>query len=423
MLGAFVTRIILLFATLIVIDGLLAWGLKRMLPASKRKGKSGKRFLWMHFSFSLLFIAYAITHFLIIRQHYHGYADYRQLFFITGLFILIYLPKLVVLVFIVAENALLFFLQFLSYLFQNKRHYEFVKRVRKFKLLSWMGYIAGWILFVICIYGATVTRTDYQVVEETIKSKRIPPAFDGLRIVHISDAHLGSFFSPGELDRALDLINEQKPDVIVFTGDMINVEAAEALPYIEKFRRLQAPLGKFAVMGNHDHDDYMKISTSDGAGKMDNEKLALYERAMGFTVLRNQHTYLVKGKDSLLVVGVDSWGLKPFKQYGDLKASLKGSDQHKYSILLSHIPNHWEMEVQKKTGLDLTLSGHTHALQIGVELGHQKFSPVSLLYQNFWGLYREGDQFINVNPGLGYLGFPGRIGVRPEITVITLKHE
>lgn len=404
---------------LILTDGLLFLGLKRLFNFSKKPDHRNKKFVIIYFLFTLLFIAYAIIHFLYIRYQNADYNSYRQYFFITGTFLLIYIPKLIMLCFISSENLLLFFFQFISYIFQNRKHYDFVRFARRFKILSWTGFILGLATFAYLLYGMIVTRTDFKIVNQTIKYRNLPLAFNGIKILQLSDAHLGSFFSVDEIDKLCSLIKEQSPDMIVFTGDMINVSADETLPFTDKFAELEAPLGKFSIMGNHDQDDYLKISFY-GVRKEIENKLVQQEQKMGFTVLRNVHVFIHKGNDSIALLGVDSWGLPPFKQYGNLDEALAGIDNRTFKILLSHIPNHWAFEVKARTNIGLTMSGHTHALQIGIDQFGIRWSPIVYKYPQYMGLYQWGSQFLYINPGFGYLGFPGRIGIRPEITVITL---
>lgn len=413
-------RVLISIAILMVTDVLLYFGLRRLFRKSRGLVKPARKFTWFFVMLSLVFMAYATVHYFYLQHYGVGAVAYRQYFIITGAFILIYIPKLVMLAFIVFEALLLFLLQLLSFVFQHRSHYEFVKKVRRFKFFSWMGFILGLLLFGYILYGMLVTRTDYKVQEVALSFKNLPPAFNGVKIVQLSDVHLGSFYSEKELGKAIELLKAINPDMILFTGDMVNVSALETAPYQEVFSSLKPPLGMFAVLGNHDQDDYMKLSPGIGREKMEAE-VAAAERKMGFNVLRNQNQYIYKGTDSIALIGVDSWGLQPFRCYGDLPKALNGVDKQSFKILLSHIPSHWVVEVRGKTDIDLTLAGHTHAAQIGVEFGSWHWSPIVFKYPHYMGLYPWGTQYLYVNPGLGYLGFPGRIGIRPEITVFTLS--
>jgi hypothetical protein len=373
----------------------------------------------VYFGITLSFIVYAIIHYLVLHYKTSDYTCYRQYFFITGIFLAIYLPKIIMMAFIIIENIILFCIQFISFIFQNRRHYEFVKKVKRFRFISWIGIVAGIAMFVYVLYGMIVMRVDYKVVEQTISFRGLPESFNGTRIVLFSDTHLGSFYSTEEVEKGIDLIKAQSPDLILFAGDMVNVGAEETKPYIEMFSELKAPMGKFSILGNHDMGDYLKFNETEN----EEEKIKALveaEKEMGFTVLLNDHVLLHKGNDSLALIGVDSWGLPPFKKYGKLDEAMHGLDPRVFRILLSHIPSHWEAEVEDKTNINLTLSGHTHALQFGINQFGIKWSPVKYRYPEWMGLYQWGAQYLYVNPGFGYIGFPGRIGIRPEITVITL---
>lgn len=415
-------RLSFFIAALLLTDILLYFGLKRLIPDKKKDKKNKRSFALGYFGLTLLYIIYASSHFLYIINNYENYESYRQLFFITGAFLILYLPKILMLIFITAERILLFFIQFISFLFQHKKHYDFVRALHRFKLFSWVGYILGWCLFAYMIHGMINTRTDFQIREYNISFKKLPEKFDGIRILHISDTHLGSFFSPRELEPAFTKMQEAHPDLIVFTGDMINIEAAEATPYVEFFRKLNAPLGKFAVLGNHDQDDYMKVKQLQTSDPEDSVLSGIIT-SMGFELLRNRNISIKKDQDSIVLIGVDSWGLPPFRQRGKLHEAMKGTDSRSFSILLSHIPTHWSVEVKGSTNIDLTLAGHTHAMQLAAEFRGFRWSPVQYFYPEYWGLYYWGRQVLHVNPGLGYLGFPGRIGVPPEITVLTLQRD
>lgn len=419
-MNEFILRLTVSVAAVILIDVLLYFGLRRLFVSKGWRGNGGRKFTWIYWSITAVFALYALLHYLYLHFYGYGPAAYRQYFFITGAFLLIYLPKVLMLAFVIAGQVLILFLQLLSFLFQNRGHYEFVRKTRRIKILSWTGFLAGMAFFAFIIYGMTVTRTDYKVKEVTLRYRNLPAAFNGTRILLVSDIHTGSFFNENELGPAFRKMRELSPDMLVFAGDMINVSATEAEPYISFFREIDPPLGKYAVMGNHDQDDYMKLTRTESREVIE-KSLMQAEYEMGFTLLRNDHRFVHKGKDSIAVIGVDNWGKAPFHQYGELKPAMKGVPNACFKILLSHNPNHWEFEIRGKSNIDLTLSGHTHALQIGIDEPWCHWSPIRYKYPYYMGLYQWGSQYLYVNVGLGYLGFPGRIGIPPEITLITLQ--
>jgi uncharacterized protein len=413
-------RFIYVCVFILITDVLLYLGLRRLIIKKKKKGHPEKKFTLIYLLISVLTIVYAITHMIILRSSNPDYTIYRQYLIIAAILIVFYLPKAITLLFIIIEFIFIFFIQIISFISQNRKHYEFVKSARRIKIISWVGIAAGFLTLLYTIYGMVIMRTDYKVVEQSVSFYNLPPAFDGTKILLFSDTHLGSYFDPEDAQKGIALIKAQSPDFIVFTGDLINVEVAETKPYIAMFNSLKAPLGKFAVLGNHDMGDYMKFYEPDRPGQIV-DNLVKAEQEMGFTVLRNTHVILHRGHDSIALLGVDSWGLPPFRKRGDLDKAMQGIDPMTFKILLSHSPSHWTVEVRGRTDIGLTLSGHTHAFQAGINQFGMLWSPIVFRYPKFMGLYQFGTQFLYVNPGFGYLGFPGRIGIRPEITVITLR--
>ena len=253
--------------------------------------------------------------------------------------------------------------------------------------------------------------------------KRLPVDFNGFKIIHISDFHCGSFDNKEKLSYGIDLINQQNADIILFTGDMVNNIADEVLPWKELISSLRAPHGKYAVLGNHDYGDYTSWEKEED--KINNlKKLITLENEMGFTVLNNSNKK-IKFKDSSIdLVGVENWG-SGFKKKGDLDLALKNTNSEDFKILMSHDQTHWQEKVllhQQK--IDLTLSGHTHGMQFGIEIpGIIKWSPAKYRYKHWAGVYQETGQIINVNRGFGFLAYPGRVGIYPEITLITLQKQ
>jgi predicted MPP superfamily phosphohydrolase len=250
----------------------------------------------------------------------------------------------------------------------------------------------------------------------------LPEGLDGLRIVQISDAHLGSFLEDIEpVEKGLEMINALKPDILCFTGDLVNDSSDEAEPWIPSFRKLEARYGKFSILGNHDYADYAR--RTDEERERVRARIRAIHGEMGFDLLLDQHRVIEHQGVQLLLAGVQNWG-RGFRQSGDLDAALNGADTTLPTVLLSHDPTHWEDRVMDgKAPVELTLSGHTHGMQMGLELPALgiKFSPSSLRYKRWGGLYTEGSQMLHVNRGFGLLGFPGRIGMPPEITELTLR--
>ncbi len=291
---------------------------------------------------------------------------------------------------------------------------------RKFVSQIALGLAA--IPFASILYGVIKGRYNFKVLKYTLSFDDLPEAFDGYKITQISDVHSGSFDNAEKLDYAIDLINEQASDAILFTGDMVNNEATEMEPWKETFARLKARDGKFSVLGNHDYGDYIDWPTPEA--KIANlDRLKEIQKEMEFKLLLNEHHYIEKDGQRLAIVGVENWGEGGFKKAGDLNKAISGLAQDDFKILMSHDPSHWEYEVKDHPEhFHLTLSGHTHGMQFGIEIpGWFKWSPVKWRYKYWAGIYEDAKQYINVNRGFGYLAFPGRVGIWPEITVIELK--
>ncbi|RYZ46738.1 MAG: metallophosphoesterase [Sphingobacteriales bacterium] len=272
------------------------------------------------------------------------------------------------------------------------------------------------------LYGIT-NRYNYQVKKLKLSFKSLPPAFRGLRIVQISDIHAGSFDNKEAVARGVQKILDQKPDIIFFTGDLVNNKAEEIKPYVDVFSKLKAPMGVYSTLGNHDYGDY--VEWPDAAQKTANldELKALHGR-MGWKLMMNEHVVFTKGEDRIALIGIENWGAKAgFPKYGDMRKAYAGLPEQNipFKILLSHDPSHWDAQVVTQyRDVDLTFSGHTHGMQFGVEIPGFKWSPVKYVYKNWAGIYRQGQQHLYVNRGYGFLGYPGRLGIMPEITVIDL---
>ncbi|MBC2843523.1 metallophosphoesterase [Winogradskyella flava] len=276
--------------------------------------------------------------------------------------------------------------------------------------------------FASLLYGMYRGKYQFRVLNYTLHFDDLPDAFDGYRITQISDIHSGSFDNKEKIEYAIDLINEQQSDVLLFTGDMVNNKASEMLPWKETFSKLKAKDGKFSVLGNHDYGDYVDWSSKEEKAQ-NLEDLKAIQKEIGFDLLLNEHRYLKKNGQQLALVGVENWGKGGFKKAGDLKKASSLIDKDDFKILMSHDPSHWDAEVVNDDyHYHLTLSGHTHGMQFGIEIpGWIKWSPVKWRYKQWAGIYESVGQYINVNRGFGYLGYPGRVGIWPEITVIELK--
>ncbi len=305
---------------------------------------------------------------------------------------------------------------------------EVQEGMSRIQFLNQLGLGVSTLMFGSFVYGMLKGKYNFQIRRESIVFPNLPKGFDGMKLVQISDAHLGTF-GPGEVEDvrpAIQLIMQEKPDIIVFTGDLVNNLAEEAEPYIDLFAEMTAPLGKFSIFGNHDYARYVYRDESEESIQRRAENRVRFEeihREMGFDLIKNQSRVLERNGDRMALIGIENWG-RNFFQYGDLEAALSQVDEGSFQLLLSHDPTHFEEQVLGKKNISLTLSGHTHGAQFGVEVPEWgiKWSPSKWFgYKRWGGLYQEGNQYLYVNRGLGCLGFPGRVGIHPEITVIELK--
>jgi predicted MPP superfamily phosphohydrolase len=287
--------------------------------------------------------------------------------------------------------------------------------------LSKFAIFLGALPFVTMSYGIIRNRHRYNVIRETITLKNLPKALDGLRIVQFSDVHSGSFTDTEPVKKAIELINAQNPDLVFFTGDLVNTKADEMDDYLTVFDKIKAKIGIFSVTGNHDYGDYGRWDSSE-------EKIANFERlkghhkTLGWDLLMNENRILEINGEKLAIIGVENYSGKPqFSKYGKLDKAYEGTQNVPVKLLLSHDPTHWEAQILNYKDIDITFSGHTHGTQFGIEIPGLRWSPAQYIYKQWAGLYQEGQQYLYVNRGLGYLGYPGRVGILPEITVIELK--
>ena len=293
-------------------------------------------------------------------------------------------------------------------------------RIGRGIFLSWLGLGVGSTVFGTLLYGFS-NKYNYQIKKVKLNFNNLPDAFKGYKIVHISDIHCGSFQDKKAVQHGVDLILEQNPDVILFTGDLVNDRHDEMNDYMEIFNKLKAPHGVYSSLGNHDYGDYVQWSTK--LAKEENlEKLKEVHAQLGWRLLMNEHVALEKNGQSIAVLGIENWGAKGrFPKYGKMEEAYKGSEKYPFKILLSHDPSHWDAQVRTEyKDVDLMLAGHTHGMQFGIENPYFKWSPVQWMYKQWAGLYEQGNQKLYINRGFGFIGYPGRVGILPEITVIEL---
>lgn len=364
---------------------------------------------------NVLFVLFLISIILFVGLPHHNPNSYRFYFQLNLVFVINFV-----------FTSIFFIFFFGVHIFEIAL--KLLKTEKKTQKLRKISYKIALVLFLInlslIIYGWCWGKSSFKVTHTLIESNKLPKSFEGFKILHFSDAHLGSFWNKNIVKKGVEIINQQQADIVVFTGDLVNMSAKEAIDYVELFKSIKAKHGKFAVLGNHDMSDYHKIDIRRDSLNVGTEAIVDVLEEMGFEVLRNSRKYVHnQNGDSLRILGTDNWGIPPFKPWGDIAKAMKDSNEDIFTILLTHDPSHWVYEIKGKKDIDLTLSGHTHGMQIGIFTKRIKFSPVSLKYKYWGGLYKEDNQFLYINLGFGFIGFPFRIGMPPEISILELKKE
>lgn len=297
--------------------------------------------------------------------------------------------------------------------------YQKGEKISRSLFLSWTGMLMGAGLFGSLIYGFS-NKYRYQLKKIQLAFEKLPASFKGLKIVHISDIHSGSFTDKHAVRKGVEKILNEKPDLILFTGDLVNDRSHEMDDYMDVFRELKAPMGVYSVFGNHDYGDYTQWNSPEEK-RANLERLKQVHADLGWKLMLDESTQLERNGEKISLLGVQNISGKSFKSYGDLSKAYNGVDESHFKILMSHDPSHWDAEVRKKyPGIDLMLSGHTHGFQFGVEIPGFRWSPVQYVYKQWAGHYKEDHQQLYVNRGFGFIGYPGRVGILPEITVIEL---
>ncbi|MBN8834418.1 MAG: metallophosphatase [Niastella sp. SCN 39-18] len=338
---------------------------------------------------------------------------------ITG----IVFAKMIAIIFFIADDIRRAIQWIASKIFLSRQEGEIFQAtpIARSAFLSWMGMAAGTVLFGSLLQGFS-NKYNYHVRKVKLHFPNLPKNFRGLKIVQISDIHSGSFTNKKEVEHGVSLVMEQQADLILFTGDLVNDRAEEMDEYKEVFNKIQAPLGVFSTLGNHDYGDYVSWPIK-GMTKAENLELVKKAHAdMGWRLLMNEHIAIEKNGESFALIGIENWSAKArFPKHGRLDLAYPGAEKYPFKILMSHDPSHWDAEVRPQySDIDLTLSGHTHGMQFGVEIPGFKWSPIQYVYKQWAGLYESENQKLYVNRGFGFIGYPGRVGIMPEITVFEL---
>ena len=378
---------------------------------------------WLTKTYLLLNTLIFLNFFLRVIYIYHNELSYSDQFYGNlsipfALFFTLVCFKLIIILFLFFEDISRVVLSIINFFFNFSDAKIFERR----SFLSKIALLVASIPIPFVLYGIYKGRYNYKVYKYDLSFDDLPEDFDGYQITHISDIHSGSLKNKNNVEYAVKLINEQKSDLILFTGDIINNKSNELIKWKDLLSTMKASDGKFSVLGNHDYGDY--VNWNNKKEKEDNfSDLLNFQKQMGFKLLLNENIKIKKGESNISLIGVENWGKGRFKKKGDIDKACIGLNKRDFKIVLSHDPSHWDkILIDHKTHFHLTLSGHTHGMQFGIEIpGWVKWSPAKWAYRQWAGLYNEKNQFLNVNRGFGVLGFPGRVGIPPEISVITLK--
>ena len=404
-----ILRIVLLFLFLFVVE-IYAYQVVRTLVKAKAILVSYQ----IISALLLAFIVYSFT------QFDRSVGQTSQTMRTMGLLLLIYLPKIILTLVLFGEDIFRIGFGSVNHFAKFNDSVDFFASRRKF--VSQIGLGLAAIPFLSLLYGETIGKYNYKVIKQRIFFPDLPDAFDGFTITQISDVHSGSFDNPEKINYAIDLVNEQNSDMILFTGDIVNTHAKEMHPWIDTFKKIKEhKYGKYSVLGNHDYGEY--ITWPSEAAKEENfQNIKNLYGQIDFKLMLNEHTLIEKGTDKIALVGVENWGHN-FKKVGDINLASANLAKEDFKILMSHDPSHWDYEVKNHDkNFQLTLSGHTHGMQFGIEIpGVIKWSPIQYIYKQWAGLYENMGRYVYVNRGFGFHAYSGRVGIMPEITVIELK--
>jgi uncharacterized protein len=376
---------------------------------------------------AVLYVAYfftALSFVLGIAAMFFPPPNWNYFFrFLSAITLILFVCKLLGCSFLIIDDVIRFFKWGFSMLRGNTETVaQGTNKISRLKFMSQLAITFTVIPSIGFLYGMVRGAYKYRVHKVKVPSSKIPEAFNGYKIVQISDIHTGSFVNTKALSRAFDIVMAQGADMILFTGDLVNNKTEETIGFEPVYSKLKAPNGVYSVLGNHDYGDYVQWENKE-AKKKNLDELKAVQKRCGWRLLMNEHICIEKNGEKIVLMGIENWGgTMHFPKYGKMDEACKGTEGYPFKILMSHDPSHWEKQVQTMyKDVDLTLSGHTHGMQFGIEIPGFKWSPVKYFYKQWAGLYKKDEQFLYVNRGLGFLGYPGRLGIWPEITVIELQ--
>ncbi|MFT4153797.1 metallophosphoesterase [Parafilimonas sp.] len=401
---------------LLLVDFYVFWALRFL---THNNGEKGRAIIYtLHWLISVAAIA-----FIIAFPHSRFFAAHTVLRnYIFAIVVGLFFAKLVASTLFLLDDTRRFFIWLMAKIFP-KTGVDFTSEeniITRSAFLTWTGFILGGGLFTTLLAGFS-NKYNYKVRRVKLAFNNLPQSFKGMKILQVSDIHSGSFTNKEAVNRGVDMIVKENADLILFTGDLVNDKASEMQDYIDVFSRLKAPMGVYSTLGNHDYGDYVTWPSPE-AKRANHERLKKVHEELGWRLLMNEHVVLERDGEQIALLGIENWSASSrFPKYGRMDLAYPGTEKYSFKILMSHDPSHWDAEVRPKyPDIDLMLSGHTHGMQFGVENPYFKWSPVQYFYKEWAGLYKTGRQMLYVNRGYGFIGYPGRVGILPEITVIEL---
>ncbi len=409
--------VILFFAIMLLLDTYVFQAVKAVSQASSPKAKVIIYTIYWSLS------AIAIIGFLLFVYTGPDFFSKKVRGYLFAAVIGLFLAKLIAVIFFLVDDIRRVIQWVAGKLFFRNTEGEQLndEGISRSIFLSWLGLAAGGGLFSSLIYGFS-NKYDYHIKRVSLSFGNLPASFKGLKIVQVSDIHSGSFTNKQAVLKGVQKVLDEKPDIILFTGDLVNDRSDEMQDYMDVFNRLKAPMGVYSTLGNHDYGDYASWPFNGITKQQNLEDLKKVHAALGWRLLMNEHVVLEKTNEQIALIGIENWSAKArFPKYGNMAKAYAGTEKYPFKILMSHDPSHWDAQVRPLyADVDLTLSGHTHGMQFGIDIPGFKWSPVQYVYKQWAGLYEEGRQKLYVNRGYGFIGYPGRVGILPEITVIEL---
>lgn len=412
------SRFLIILGVMLLIDVYFFQSLVTLLKNSNPSRRT--TIYYIYWGFTIYSLSLLLINFIYPFREWNQYIRIYFVAFAAGAIICKFVGSL----FLLTDDVIRLFRWIATYLAPSTApdpaHPHSISRL---KFISQVAVVMAAVPYLSLIYGMIKSGYDIRVKKIKIALSNLPESFNGLKIIQISDIHCGSFTSTHHFENAVKIINEQKADILFFTGDLVNDVATETDKFNEVFSKITAPMGVYSILGNHDYADYVTWDSAEEKSK-NLENLKAKHKQYGWRLLLNEHVALQKGEDKIALIGIENWGARGFAKYGDLKKAHAGTQAYPVKLLLSHDPSHWEAQVLKDyPDIDAVFAGHTHGMQFGVEIPGFKWSPVQYIYKQWAGLYQQGKQYLYVNRGLGFIGYPGRVGILPEITLIELTNK